>query len=398
MNIHIIKNARGVKGKNISGGRIAYEYFEDSKYTGIKRQYLYLYNTEKNESIEIEPEIIKYNIALTSDVRLNNEYLYFTSIVEDEKNDDDLNILLYRYDVNEEKTSMIFSYSEKLEKYENFMRTKFFVLNDYYILMQNEFLRSNLTETYDDYFDFELYMFNIIENKKYKISDEKLNQCGIVEFLPISSNNCIVKTGYDLFTDDRYKFLTKDESVVESISLINVGQMISDVIIGKSDVVMNTIESVYYTSTIPYVKVEGDYFYYSKVKTEDELSEEIVFYNYKKKESLMCINSQIKNGKSLAKPFVSSGKPYVMILSSKGYEFIEIENPKNIQILDSSYEIKDIVKNVVITTLVSKGMFGKIKDYVYVFKLPSLQLLHREKGQYENYIFSRDGELNIMLK
>ena len=145
---------------------------------------------------------------------------------------------------------------------------------------------------------------------------------------------------------------------------------------------MDTIENVYYTATIPYIKVENGYVIYSKVKLEDNIEEEIVFYNFAKKDALMCINGSMGEDLKVAKTCVMENKPYVIVEKTKGYELIDITSQKNTMILDSDNIIEYIKDNVVIASVKNKSFIGKEKSFVMVYKLPSMTLLHREKGRF----------------
>lgn len=396
MNINIIKNAKGLNDAILKNGCMLQTIQEESEYENISRQHIFLYNPADNDSVEIEPGIKKYNLIEINDIQYDSQYVYFTGISSD-KNEENL-ISVYRYDYEKNSCVAIYEFNESLEKYSNYMRTRLFIVNEYYLFVQNEFLRANLTEDYEGYFDFELFMYNIKEEKKYKIYDEKLNQCGIMEFVPVTSNVCIIKTGFSLIPDNRYKILKKDEAVLESVSFVNIGQMVSDILIGQQNVIMDTIENVYYDSTIPYVQVHGNYICYSKVKLEEKFEEEIVFYNYAKKDSLMCINSKLDESMKLAKACVINERPYIIIEGIRGYEFIDIVEPENIVNLDKGYIIKNIEGSIIIATSQTKGLFGKQKNYIYAFKFPSMRMLHREKGQYEACVMSADGVLNIITE
>ncbi len=396
MNIHIVKNSLGVQGRVLNNGFVLQQLESDSQYENIKQVRYFLYNLEKNESVEIEPTIKKYNLITVKDIKFNSNYVYFTNISQIKENADLIKICLYRYDINENKSVAVYEFEEELEKYNDYMRTRIFAVNKYYLFIQNEFLRANLTEEYVDYFEYELYMYSVNERKKYKINDENLNRYGIIDFEPITSNICVLKSGFSLLKDNRYKILKKNEAAMESVSFVNIGQMVSDILLGQTNVVMDTIENVYYTATIPYVKVENGYIIYSKIKLEDNLEEEIVFYNFAKKEAIMCINGSMGDEHETAITCVMGGKPYLILEKAKGYELIDIHEQKNTIILDSDNSIQYIKDNVIVVSVSVKGLFGKEKTYVMVYKLPSMKLLHREKGKFATCAMLDNEQLYIM--
>lgn len=399
MNIHIIKNAEGLKGKMLKNGCIMQIHDEVSDFDGIKLRKMFFYDLKKNENIELRPDIKKYNIVDIEDVKFDSKYVYFSGIKTVKGKTDIIKISVYRYDYMESHTTdIIYEFEESLEKYNNYMRTKIFVVNENYLIVQNEFLRANLTEDYEGYFDFELFMYDIKNKVQYKIFDEQLNQCGIMTFIPVTTNVCIIKTGYSLLEDNRYKTLKKEEAVLESVSFVNIGQMVSDILIGQQKVVMDTIDSVYYTSTIPYLKVDGKYICYSKVKIDGKVEEEIVFYNYATKDSLMCINNNVDDEMNPAYTCIMCDRPYIVMKNTKGYEFIDIADPKKIISLEMDCNIEYAAGNIVAASGQVRGLFGKKRDNVFVFSFPSMQMLHREKGRYEGLAVSNDGIIHIMTR
>lgn len=397
MNINIIKAAGGFTEKKLEDGRVLQIVESDSQYENVKSQKFYLYNLEKHSHTEIMPDIKKYNLIEINDIKYKSNDIYFTELT-DGKDSSFVNAVIYRYNYIDNECEEVYSFEAELSKYNNYKRTRVFAVNEYYILIQNETLRSNLMENYEGYFDFDISMYSIAEKKSYKLNDDKINQCGINTIIPVSANVCILKIGFNLFIDERYKKLTKEETVLESVSFVNIGQMVSDILIGQKNIVMDTIEQVFFNKTIPYVKVKGNYICYSVVKLEDKLEEEVVFYDYVKKTSLMCINSNKDQSIKLVDTDVIGGKPYIIKETAKGCDFIDITDPKNIITLEKQYKLVKIEENIIIATLVLKTLFGKSKEYVVALRFPSMQMLHREKGTYDSSVISEKGVLNIMIK
>ena len=62
-----------------------------------------------------------------------------------------------------------------------------------------------------------------------------------------------------MLEDNRYNELEEDEASLETVSLVNIGQMISDLIISQERIVHTTLDQAYYKTTIPYLKKIGNY-------------------------------------------------------------------------------------------------------------------------------------------
>ena len=398
MNINIINNAEGLNGKMLKNGCLLKIHEESSEFEGINLVKMTFYDLKKNARVELRPDIKKCNIIKIDDIQYNSNYIYFAGMIPVKDKCDIVKITIYRYDyVGSKLTDIVYEFEENLENYNNYMRTRMFIVNENYMFIQNEYLRANFTEEYEGYLDFELSMYDIKNDTTYKIHDEQLAQCGIMSFIPISANTCILKTGFSLDEDNRYKVLKKEEAVLESISFVNIGQMVSDILSGKHEVVLDTIDSVYYNATIPYLKTDGKYICYSKVKFDDKFEEEIVFYDYKTKKSLMCINNNIDEHLKLARTCIMCDKPHIILKNTKGYEFVNVSNPDNNVILDMDGDVEYASEHIVVASGKYKGFLGKKRDVVCAFSFPSLKLLHREKGRFEGVVIA-DERINLLIK
>ncbi len=382
MNIRIIKNSQGLSCQTLNNGCVLQLKENDSVYGNIKQLNYYLYDLEKNESVEIEPTIKKYNLIEVKDIKFQSDFIYFSGLNESDSNVGKVIITVYRYNIISKESVAVYKFEEDLEKYDQYMRTKIFAVNEYYLFIQNEYLRANLTEDYEDYFDYEICMYSVKEDKIYKINDENLNHYGIIDFEPVTSNICVIKQGFNLLKDERYKILKKSEAAMESVSFVNIGQMVSDILLGQQNIVMDAIENVYYSATIPYMKVEHGYVIYSKVKLDENMEEEIIFYNFAKKEAFMCINGSIGETTKIVKTCVIDSKPYIILEKQNGYELIDIIEQKNTMILDRTDKIEYINNDIMIVSNETKGIFGRKKSYVVVYKLPRMKMVHREKGRF----------------
>ena len=397
MNIRIIKNVMESNDSYIRDEYMIQTQIYESGYEKIESIKIFLYDLNKNVTTEVAASIPKYNLIDIKDINKDTSYIFFTSI---EKSEDSQkhNIMLYRYSILTEQCDKIYSFEESLDKYADYMRTKVFIINEYYFLIQNEFLRANLTEEYADYLEYEIYMYSINEGKSYKITDERFTRYGIMSLQAVSANNCVIKLGYDLLKDSRYKIFKKNEAAMESVSFVNIGQMVSDILLGQQEIVLNTIENVYYSVTIPYVKLDNDYIIYSKVKLDEKLEEEIIFYNLTTKDTTICINNNIKDSEKPAHTCIICDTPYIIRNGAKGSEFIDVKGKNATFYINKDDEISNIIGNIMIVDQYSKGVFGKVKPCVTVYKLPHLKVLHREKGCHIASTMVKDEQLYVVMK
>lgn len=396
MKIRIIKNAYNLKGKIYSGRYILEKEYETSEYDGINIVRYYLYDSEKNIKEELLPQTKKYDILKIESLNKNSDFLFFTTITE-EGEIESKTITLNKLIISSKEIIEIYKFKDDLLQYIDYKRIRVFILNDYYVLLQKEFIRYNLTETYKGYFEFELYLYSIKDKKTIKVVDENLNSNGIETLKLLNNNMCILKTGFNLIKDNRYKILEKNEVSIERISFINIGQLISDILLMQKNIVLDTIDQAFYTETFTYVSLKDNYIVYSKVKNNIH-EEEVVFYNYQDKQTTICINQNIFEEKDLAWTYVIGKIPYVRIINDNGTQFYNLIKHK-VDIEFQEGEVVEIVVNdLFIVSSKRKGILGKETDNFAVYRYPNLEMIHREKGQYIGCIATDKSSVYILTK
>lgn len=394
--LRIVKNAEGVNGVMLNNhSMLMVEETEEQK-DGYLFQKYYMYNIEKNTKIEIAPKIPKYNIIKISDIEKYPSYIYFSNY--DIREDDTIEIRIFRYSLADNICKKIYSIEEEYEKFKESEKIKVFVLNEFYMIIQKESLRDNLAGNYSDYLDFELFLYNIIQDETIQIVDQNLVTNGISDIKLVSENICVLKTGYSLIIDKRYEKLEKEEVSVEGISFVNLGQLVSDIIISKNNIVLDTIEHAFYNATIPYIKVQGDYLVYS-LYNFDERTEKVVFYNYQTKESQICLNkNEATDFISLAKTIVFNNRPYLRVEGDEGMEFYNISDKKVDFIFKNDAKYEAAIKDIIVGSVSKKKLFGKKRTYFNVYKYPGLSLVHSEKGRFIGCVADGEGKIYVLTK
>lgn len=392
--LRIVKNAEGVNGVVLSNRCVLLIEKKEEKLDGFSYQKYFMYNLETNTKVEIAPNIPKLDIVEIKDINIFSEFVYFSNFC---CNEEEVEIRIFRYSIKEKNCKNIYTITDKFEKYKSCQKTKIYVLNEYYLLIQNQLLRTNISESYEGYLDFELSMYNILQQETIKIIDENLSANGIADIKLISENVCVLKSGYSLIEDERYKFLERDEVSVESISFVNLGQLVSDIIISKSNIVMNTIEQAFYTDTISYFKVKGDYLVYSKYNFEQK-EEKVVYYNYTEKQKYVCINKSDSDEIELAKTIIFNKKPYILVDTAQGIEFYNILDKKTDFIFNNNVKFENAVNDTIVGSSTKKGLFGRSREYINVYKYPGLSLIHSEKGKFIGCITDGRGKTYILTK
>ncbi len=394
MKIRIVKNAKDIGEKMLFNNSVLKVVKEDTNVLNVSICKFYLYNIEKNKEEEILREYKKYDLFEIIDIQESDEFIYFLAI--DDITKETPMFGLYKYDLIKREAFLIYSFETKMEQYLSFMRTKVFIVNENFVLLQHEYLRANLSDNFEGYFDFELQLYSVHDGRIYKVVDENLSNNGISDIVCLEDNICAIKTGFSLLDEDRYNKLTKSEVSVEGISIVNILQIVSDMMIMKPSIVIDSIENAFYDATIPYIEKNGDYLIYSKVNFEKR-EEEIVFYNFKKKEVRKCINTNIYSTNDLGKHLVLNDYPYIMNNSSKGVEFYNIEKNK-VDIKFAEDVVVEAIKNdFIIVSQNVKPFIGKAKKYIMVYKYPALSVAHKEKGVFKGCLAGSYDEIFVLL-
>lgn len=367
----------------------------ESRYENINKMIYNIYDLEKNIKFEILPRIEKYNLGEIISVSIASDFVYFFNVYE---NEDTQSVSIIRYNYKSTKMECIFTMDEDIDAYPEAKRLKVFVLNDMYLLIQHEYQRNNLSETYAGFFDFEIELYNIKDGNKYQVVDENLVNNGIDNMISIGENLCVAKTGFSMLPDNRYNELTEDEASLEKISFVNIGQLVSDMLIHKTDIVIDTFEQAFYKNTIPYIRKIGDYIIYSKVNIENR-EEEITFYNYITKETRNCINKNVIRCLDLANPCVILEEPYIYIKREHAIDFLNLNTSKVSISFDDDLSFMGICNDTFIFKgMGKKGIWKKNKECYEIYSYPQKNLLLREYDELLGFIgVKNEKQDNIYL-
>ena len=250
MEIKILHNPDWKSGKYFSSDSIIEKIKTKSEYENIAQVKYDILKADSSEKYEILPNIEKFDIGEIKHITKDSDYLYFVNIFENEGQGV---VALLRHNLTTLETESVYSFEEDISSINRTKRFKIFIINDNYLIIQSEFLVTNMANTYSGYFEFSQKLINMKDFSVMDILDENFTNNGISYLIPISENQCVVKTGYDLLTDNRYNSLEKEEASLESIGFLNVGQMVSDMVLDTKNINVDIIEQAYFTKTIPYV-------------------------------------------------------------------------------------------------------------------------------------------------
>ncbi len=395
MEIKILQNTDWRFGNYLNDNYVLETTEYDSSFEFIKGIKYFLLDLESNERIEVLPNIEKYNIGEIINVSLNSKYLYFINLI---KEDDYSKICVLRYNIFNKETEIVYSFDDNLEGLNETRRLRLFVINDLYLIFQNEFLILNDSKTYSGFFKFNQKLYNLKDNTEYVIMDENINSNGITDIIPVSENQCVIKTGFSLLEDSRYNMLKKEECSLESISFVNIAQMISDLVIMQNTITLETIDQTFYNKTIAYVKKYGDYIIYSCVNNETK-EEEVKFYNIVTNETRTCINQNVVRVSNLAKSFILNNEPYICIVKDKEISFLNLTTNKIERKYNKGLKLCKIFNNMLIFMGINNSVFSKKKKtYFDIISFPQSKLLLHEQSEYVDSLVANNEIIYVIVK
>ena len=396
MDVRIINNSIAKKYQTINKNLVLLTVDDTNQIGTFKGKKYYIYNINKNEKYEILEEYRKYEILTVVDCMYESKYLYFTicKTIENSKQ----SIEIVRYDYVNNVSEVIYGFNDDIVLYDSDKKTKIFILDENYLIIQHEYLIENRAGNYHGYFDFELSFYSIENKESYIINEENFTNNGIENIYALAPNICAIKIGYDLFVDHRYNLLDADECSAETIALINVKQLISELLLKKQKVYMNVIDNCNHDKTFPYFKKIDDYLVYSKYNYIEKV-EEVYFYNYMTKERIKCSNKETYRSNDLLTPLIAFNKPYVLRVTEENYEFVGIEKNKVQFKLPKTYKIRNICNGIIITEVVKKSFItGKNKNYIEVFQNFNQDPIIKEAANYVSSIANSKDSLYIFTK
>lgn len=394
MAIHIIENENDAVYRHMSKDRILEIAEDKGKVNGLRAYRYALLHQDNNIREDIMPKIDKYDlIEVTSCMPADNN-IYFTGITE--HTGGKAFITLYQYDVETKQLKDFYSYEDTLALYPEQKKVKIFILDEDYIIVQNSYLRHNMADNFEGYFDVELILYNIKVNNTVPIADPNLS-LGIECLIPVSKNTCVIKTGFSVFPDDMYKKISKTESVTEILGLVNVKQLITDILLKQRNVYIDVIDRVQFDKTIPKIKVRKGQLIYSRVSPL-EAKEAVVFFNIGTGKNRICVKNRVTGMDKLAKAYILMGEPHVLV-SKQGetYLYNVADNAITLR-LGKGISLKTIKDNYVILEKEKNSILGYPVYTTEVYEYPGEQLVLKEKAAYSDFYVTKDNDIYLFVK
>lgn len=354
----------------------------------------YILHTDTNVRESILPDIRKFMVAKLhfcekKVTRLYFYYLEYTAYPI-------VTFVLFSYNLADHSCMEVMRYEDDVRKYEKERKPEIFALSNNYFLMQTQLLTANLRDTYKGYIDFELFLYDLKNRMRYDIRDNRLTSGGIMQLEPVAANVCAIRLGYSLAEDNRILHLMKKEAAEEFIGLITVSGFISEIMLGLPVFTMEYIDEVYFDRTLTHFTRQGKYIIYSRVNTDD-LSQEIIFYDYVKKDTLVVANKNPYNEDDII-PCVLNRLPYLIRRKKKFFDFFCIRKNKVTHRLPSDVKIAELMNDFLAIRVRKKSLLGTGDEFFEFYRFSDMSRLCREKVVSEQCIQNGPGDILIFIE
>lgn len=388
-----IKFLQGYEETNcslIDENQILEKEYQNSPYDMIDYVRYYIYDTNSNERMELLPKLQKLNAFRIVDAQYKSDNIYFTQYL-----DTDQIIHIIRYNVKNGTAKKIYTIKENLEDLIQSRTTTFFILNENALIIESKSQKDPSLSDVQGFYSIEAFLYMIQEKKSYTIVDENFIHNGISDMFALSDNKVVMKLGYDLLTEKRYEHLKKAEASVESINIVNVSQFISDLTLQQTGLVLDSIDQTYFSQTIPRICVEDHFIIYTKIDLET-FHEYTYFYDYDNKDRYCCLNKNFQKTRKYTKAKVIGSKPYVRMDKSQKKEFFNLKSKKIDFTVENSQQINAILNDLLVITEEKKLRFNRVKEYINIYRYPSMDLLYSEKGSYRGCLYNDQTDTLII--
>ncbi len=355
----------------------------------------YLYHFKKNIREELLPDVEKYMVANMCFCEQEAAEIYFFHI--EYTKFPVATFILFSYNIHQQICKEVLRFTDNLKYYEHDKKIDLFVLSSNYFLMQFQINASNQRNTYKGFIKFSSFLYDRNNKMRFEIYDERFTKYGIMQMIPVANNVCAVRLGYNLIDESRHEFLLKKEAAEETIGLISLSQFIGDLLLKLPSVSMEIIDEVYWDKTFSPITRQGKYIIFSRVSTDD-FSQEIFFYQYITKETIMLLNKNVYEPDKLL-PAVLQKNPYIIKERKKFIEFYNISKNVVDFRLPVGTKIVDIQNDLLVVQTKKSGLFSKAKDLIFeVYQFSGMKLLYREKAEKIQVLSTSHDNLLIFVE
>ncbi len=350
----------------------------------------YLLNVKRREKCEILPGFSKYDFIRITNCKKEHMNLFFVSCTHDKAyNTFNYNIIRYSFMTGE--YDIVYDHTDRGEWLEEGRNLHIFVLDKDYFLFQQEIMDEN------DRIHIETWMYDIVEKTRIDIFYDDVLKNGIDEIINIEKNMCLIKTGFSAFADDRFDFNKSENYMNEQLSLINLNQFISELLINKKITYKKILEKSSDGITLPYIIKGPDYYIYSRLDMETH-EETVTYKTLSDGEESVYIHKDVYRPSDIYIPSIVGGRLYYLLRNKESVRFVDPET------MAVEYDFKDgRLKNVVNGFIIAEneipfGVLKKTTTMVEVIDVVGADPVYYTKGEYVDCVSTNPDNLAIFVK
>ena len=370
MDIKVIKNFQKDRCESINDEYIlAFSKDGSLSLKGFPADKIFILNPETSREREVAPDRNKFfndDVIYASNQR---DYIIFSTA---EKKEDKIILKYYLYRLEDDSEGFLYEMVMDVESFGFTEKVKVFVLDEFNLLFQIE--RNG---------EFELNLYSADTGKITMIDTPQFVEKGIHAMYPIADNKCIVHVGTPVLAET-IRPGDPDALTGESIGIVTVNQMISELSINMGNNFIRIIEECREGTTIPYVRLDGHRLLYALHYIEDN-KEDIIIFDTTTKAKTIRINSRAVNITELQNTFVSDGIPYVVVgTDKKTKKIIDLNTQKTVMTLESGDDVVFVYEDIAILSGEKKKLFGQPADCVEAYIFPEIYTdqVMSTKGKY----------------
>lgn len=406
MDIRLIRKFENGRCKPIEEDLILQETDDDYQLDSFTGKKLYLVDVASNTRQEILPGVEKYHIVRIYDAAGDKDHVYFTTAKKTEGST--VMISLIRYSISENTDTVVYSFEDDIVEIETTKTIKLFILDPNYIFVQKEtqkesqkpmpiaIINNEYLRNYNGILTIENYLYSVEDEHIIEICDEKISRYGIDKIVTIEGNICAIKVGYSILEDRLHDPKENVDMPAEIIGIINVKQFISDLVLRKEQVYIEVLDEGNPNRTFPYMKLKEGNIVFSRVDIKNH-REEVVIYEYNSKVTKVRVNNNLTKLSDLWHTHIINDTPYLLSVTEKSTELINLNIQKPEWKLDSNYKVKFIKNDIIILEKhVKKGLFRKESNYILAYKYPNVHKeIFREKAKFIGCLITEEDNLLI---
>ena len=268
MNIRFMVKTADFNGFHLKDDIVLEKEYYESDFKDAENAKYFIYKLETNEREEVMPLSNKIELFTITNCVYRSDFIYF---IEYEKVDDKFtNFYLVKYNYITNNSKRIYGFKDNVKNYTSGRKViKIFILNNETLLIQIALPKRSLSGEFLGLQTYKLYLYNFKERKQVEVCDENFVSNGIDSIIPYDENLCIIKTGTSFFGNPNMRKIDRKEAPIEGVATVNIHKLISEIVLKKSNIVLDTIDQTYYTKTIPYAIINAGFLIYSKIKLDN---------------------------------------------------------------------------------------------------------------------------------